>query len=49
MVLIGGAIVLVLLAAGALLPTDRLPHWVSVYIALAIASGIAVVLVALFA
>jgi hypothetical protein len=49
MILIGAAVVLVLLAALALVPTDRLPGWLGVYIGVAIASSIVVVLVAMFA
>jgi hypothetical protein len=48
MVLVGGGIVLVLVALLVLLPTDRLPSWLSVYIGVAIACAIVVVLVALF-
>ena len=47
MVLIGGAIVLVLLALAALIPTDRLPGWLSVYLGVALACGVLVVVVAL--
>ena len=48
MVLVGGGIVLALLALAALVPRDRLPGWVSVYIGVALACGVLVVLVALF-
>lgn len=37
-------IVLVLLALGALLPIDRLPAWVNLYVGVAIGSAILVVL-----
>lgn len=37
-------IVLVLLALGALLPIDRLPAWVNLYLGVAIGSAILVVL-----
>ena len=49
MVLIGGAVVLALLALLARLPTHRLPGWVSVYVGVAIGAIIVVVLVGLFA
>jgi hypothetical protein len=49
MVLVSGAIVLALLAALALLPTDRAPAWLRTYIAVAIGCGILVVVIATFA
>jgi hypothetical protein len=49
MVLIGGAVVLALLALLARLPTARWPSWVRVYVGVAIAAVIVVVLVALLA
>lgn len=49
MVLVGGGIVVSLLALAALIPRDRLPGWLRVYIGVAVACGILVVLVAMFA
>lgn len=47
MVLVGCGIVLVLLALTALIPTDRLPSWLSVYLGVALACAVLVVVVAL--
>lgn len=46
-VLIGGGIVLALIALVAMIPFDRLPPWLGVYIRVAIACGTLVVVVAM--